>query len=244
MADTDYYDQYAQFYDNDGNSTDNIAKAKLLGNIIQRLNPAAKSILEIACGTGNVLQQLSNRYEVAGLDLSPKMLEVARAKLTNVPFYEGDMTNFELGTKFDVILCIFDSINHLVEFDQWESTFDRVKAHLNDGGVFIVDINTVYKMEKFAAFRPIYNLVKSNYHLINIEKKRDGLYSWNIDVFAPTDKDTDTYKLSRTSIPISGYPYEQIELSLKERFGRVELSTPDNKTINDTTDRIYFSCKL
>lgn len=58
------------------------------------------------------------------------------------------MANFELDKKFDVILCIFDSINHLVDFEQWELTFDSVKAHLNDDGVFIVDINTVYKMER------------------------------------------------------------------------------------------------
>jgi len=244
MANSDYYDQYAQFYDKDDSSTDNIAKAKLLGNIIQRLNPAAKSILEIACGTGNILGLLSKNYEVTGLDLSPKMLDIARFKLPNVRFIEGDMSKFELGFKYDAILCIFDSINHLVDFAQWESTFDRVKAHLSDGGVFIVDINTIYKMDRFAAFRPMYEIVNGNYQLINIEKKRDGLYSWNIDVFAPNDKDTDTYKLSRTSIPISAYPYEQIELSLKERFGRVELCTPDNKPIHDTTDRIYFSCKL
>jgi len=171
------------------------------------------------------------------------MLDVARAKLPNVPFYEGDMTNFELHKKFDVILCIFDSINHLVSFDQWETTFNSVKAHLNEGGIFIVDINTVYKMERFAAFRPIYNIVKGNYHLINIEKKHDGLYSWNIDVFAPTGEGADPYTLNRTSIPISAYPYEQIENALRDRFSLVEASTPDNKPIDDTTDRIYFSCK-
>lgn len=154
------------------------------------------------------------------------------------------MTVFELDKKFDVILCIFDSINHLVDFDQWEATFDRVKAHLNDGGIFIVDINTVYKMERFAAFRPFYSMVEGNYQLVDIEKKRDGLYSWGIDVFAPTSEDTNTYKLSRTSIPISAYPYKQIEQALKDRFGLVEASTPDGQPIGDTTDRIYFSCRL
>jgi len=242
MVKTDHYDQFAQFYDN-GTSTDNVEKVKLLEEIIQRLNPEAKSLLEIACGTGNVLKPLSSRYEVAGLDLSPKMLDVAKTKLPNVPFYEGDMTKFELDKKFDIILCIFDSINHLVEFDQWEATFDSVKAHLNDSGVFIVDINTIYKMERFAAFRPFYSIVEGNYQLINIEKQRDGLYSWGIDVFAPAG-DKNTYKLSQTSIPVSAYPHGQVEQALKARFNLVEASTPDGKPIDDATDRIYFSCKL
>lgn len=238
----DYYNEFAEYYD-EGSSTDNVAKVKLLQGIIQKLNPEARSILEIACGTGNVLAPLSKHYDVTGLDLSPNMLDIARAKLPNMTFIEGDMTEFELGKKFDVVLCIFDSINHLVEFAQWEATFDRVKAHLKDGGIFIVDINTVHKMDRFAAFRPMYELIKNKYQLINIEKKQDGLYSWNIEVFYPSDEDK-MYRLSRTSIPISAYPYERVEQSLKERFSKVELSTTDNKPIDDTTDRIYFSCKL
>jgi gentisate 1,2-dioxygenase len=106
----------------------------------------------------------------------------------------------------------------------------------------VVDINTVYKMERFAAFRPMYSIVDGNYQLINIEKKRDGIYSWNIDVFSPASEDT--YKLSRTSIPISAYPYEQVEQALKDRFSLVEASTPDGKPIDNVSDRIYFSCKL
>jgi len=243
MTATDYYNEFAKYYD-DGTSTDNVSKTEFLENIIQRHNSSAKSVLEIACGTGNVLGPLSEHYEVTGLDLSPMMLSIAKAKLPNLTFLEGDMTSFELGKKFDVILCIFDSINHLVDFKQWESTFDRVKAHLNSGGIFIVDINTIYKMDRFAAFRPMYEVVKDNYHLINIIKLREGVYSWNIDVFSPSDGGAAMYKLSRTSIPISAYPHEQIEQSLKERFSKVELSTPDNKPIDDKTDRIYFSCKL
>jgi len=243
MTATDYYNVYAKFYDN-GTSTDIVEKVKLLESILQKLNPTAETVLEIACGTGNVLKPLSKHYEVTGLDLSPKMLEIAKSKLPIVKFYEGDMSKFELGIKFDAILCIFDSINHLVNYAQWEATFDRVTAHLNKGGVFIVDINTIYKMDRFAAFRPMYEIVNGNYQLINIEKKQEGQYSWNIDVFTPIDKADNSYKLSQTKIPISAYPYEKIEQSLKERFSLVELNTPDNRPIDDTTDRIYFSCKL
>ncbi len=243
MQATDYYAQYAPFYDDEDTSSDSTDKAAFLEKILHKRAPHAKSILEIACGTGNILKPLSTQYDVAGLDLSSKMLEMARKKLPNTPFYEGDMVNFKLHKKFDVILCIFDSINHLTHFDQWEATFDSVKAHINDGGVFIVDINTIYKMERFAAFRPIYEIRKGNYHLINIEKQHSGLYNWNIDVFTPTEGTATMYKLRHTSIPIAAYPYEQVEQSLKVRFNQVQTHTPDGEPISDTTDRIYFSCK-
>jgi hypothetical protein len=57
------------------------------------------------------------------------MLEVAAAKLPGVPLVEADMTQFELGERFDVVLCVYDSINHLLEFGQWEAVFDRVHEH-------------------------------------------------------------------------------------------------------------------
>lgn len=86
MTQTDYYDQYAEFYDNGEDPADDASKAELLKGTIQRLNAQAKSILEIACGTGNILEPLSAYYEVTGLDLSPKMLDVARKKLTECLF--------------------------------------------------------------------------------------------------------------------------------------------------------------
>ena len=46
----------------------------------------------------------------------------------------ADMTRFDLGETFDAVLCVFDSINHLVRFSDWERVFDRARAHLADRG--------------------------------------------------------------------------------------------------------------
>jgi predicted TPR repeat methyltransferase len=77
---------------------------------------------------------LRPEYEVTGLDVSAPMLKVAAAKLPGVPLVEADMTQFELGERFDVVLCVYDSINHLLEFGQWEAVFERVHEHLDRGG--------------------------------------------------------------------------------------------------------------
>lgn len=73
------------------------------------------------------------------------MIKVGQGKLPDTKFHTADMTAFKLSEKFDVILCIFDSVNHLLTFDQWEALFDRAKEHLSAGGVFIVDMNTIAK---------------------------------------------------------------------------------------------------
>ena len=75
-------------------------------------------ILEAACGTGTYLTHLIAWYDVAGFDLYPQILEIARAKLPNIHLFEGDMVNFEVEEPFDAILCLFSSIGYV-----WTATF-------------------------------------------------------------------------------------------------------------------------
>jgi trans-aconitate methyltransferase len=70
-----------------------------------------------------MLAQLRPDYAVTGLDLSPQMLAVAREKVPDVRLVEGDMTAFRLEERFDVVLCVFDSINHLLDYAAWEAVF-------------------------------------------------------------------------------------------------------------------------
>lgn len=64
------------------------------------------------------------------------------------------MSSFKIDQTFDVIFCVFDSINHLLKFSQWESMFKHSYAHLNDGGTLIFDINTQAKLEKTVRTTP------------------------------------------------------------------------------------------
>src|SRR4030095_15846796 len=64
-------------------------------------------LLDVACGTGGHAGLLSKFYKVEGLDLDPKMLSIARRKHPKIRFHEGDMTEFNIGKQFDVIVCLF-----------------------------------------------------------------------------------------------------------------------------------------
>ena len=240
MTKRDHYADYAAFYD-EGSITSVSKKVALLQDTIERLNPGSNTILEVACGTGNILEPLSKDYEVTGLDLSPKMLEIARTKLPNTDLHTGDMTDFHLNKKFDVILCIYDSVNHLLEFEEWEKFLDRVKEHLAPGGLFIVDINTIAKLENFSKHPIFVEVMDDNYQLGKVEKRDDGLYYWNLDIFA--HEAGDIYKLSRSSIPTAAFSIERIQQSLANRFTGIELFTPDDTPADESANRIYFACK-
>ena len=73
------YDIFGNFYD--AVMGDRADASEQLRRLIRRASPKAKNILELACGTGSVLKHLSKYYDVWGLDLSRKMLSIARKKV-------------------------------------------------------------------------------------------------------------------------------------------------------------------
>ena len=68
------------------------------------------------------------RPTLTGLDRSPEMLAIAAAKVPGAQLVEGDMADFDLGRRFDVVACVFDSINHLLDVASWASLLACVHA--------------------------------------------------------------------------------------------------------------------
>ncbi len=103
-------------------------------------------ILDLACGTGGLAIELAGYgHTVLGLDSSPEMIALAKAKsanVTGVSFEIQDMAAFQAEGKFDLITCVFDSINYLVDPASLAALFRRVAATLTPDGLFIFDSNT------------------------------------------------------------------------------------------------------
>ena len=71
-------------------------------------------MLDVGCGTAEHLRFLVG-YQMVGLDIDPTFIRLAKRKLPSAEFYVGDMRQFQLGLKFDVILCLFSSIGYLLQ---------------------------------------------------------------------------------------------------------------------------------
>jgi SAM-dependent methyltransferase len=84
-------------------------------------------------------------WNVWGVDASEGMLGVARGKRyptrSSVQFLRGDMRDFRLPEKVDLVTCMFDSINHLPASKDVLATFRAVYRSLHEGGFFIFDVN-------------------------------------------------------------------------------------------------------
>ena len=105
----------------------------------------------MACGTGNLSYYLAkSRYDLTCFDISSEMLSIAYNKLNsfkNVKLLNQNMIDFKLNKKFDAIISICDSINYIIDKEDLLNVFKNVKKHLNEGGVFIFDINSYYKLK-------------------------------------------------------------------------------------------------
>lgn len=115
------------------------AESEALHAIIQEASPGARTLLDVACGTGAHLEILRRWYGVEGVDLSPEMLEVARKRLPEVPLQVADMGTLDLGREFDVVTCLFSSIGYVTDLAEMRSTIGRLAEHVAPGGVLIVD---------------------------------------------------------------------------------------------------------
>jgi SAM-dependent methyltransferase len=133
------YTRSVQFYDALYHFKDYASAAKQLHTILQQHHPTAKTLLDVACGTGKHLEYLRDYYRVEGLDLSPDMLKIARQRCPGVPFHRASMIDFRLEYGFDVITCLFSSVAYVKTRENLEKTVVSMVRHLRPGGVVVIE---------------------------------------------------------------------------------------------------------
>ncbi len=104
------------------------------------------TVLDVGCGNGNFLLHLQKLYTAEGIDLSPRMVAIATAKGVKA-------TNRQLSSvegKYDAIVAVGDVLNYLRQ-DELRTFFMEVKRVLNEGGLFLCDINTLHGFEEVTA---------------------------------------------------------------------------------------------
>lgn len=234
------YDVFAPFYD--GVQGDRAEHAAYLRGLIAEHHPEAKTVLELACGTGSILKRLQSTYAVVGVDLSEEMLAVAAQKLPGVRLVREDMTRLDLGETFDVVLCVYDSINHLLTFEEWEAVFDRAGEHLSEGGVFVFDINTERQLATFIEQHPwTLWFGDGNLLVMDVTDGGDGFCVWTIRIFEHIGDSA--YRLHSEDIREISFPADRIKASLQERYRRVSVYDAARTRPTPRSGRLHFVCR-
>jgi len=117
----------ATWYDRFYADKDYAGEARRIIEIIREHAPRARTLLDVACGTGLHLEHLHGAFECQGLDLDDGLLDVARRRLPAVRFTRGDMT------------CLFSSIGYADDVAKLNAAFQAMARHLDPGGVLVVE---------------------------------------------------------------------------------------------------------
>ncbi|MGM0396252.1 MAG: class I SAM-dependent DNA methyltransferase [Bacillota bacterium] len=144
------YGNFAILYDTLMDDFDYAAWSEYIESIFKINRIQTGRILEMACGTGSLTEELLKRgFQVDGFDLSEEMLAQANSKLSGrrgFRLFRMDMTEFRMDMKYQAVVAACDSINYILSEESLLGTFKRVNEHLEDDGLFIFDINSEYKL--------------------------------------------------------------------------------------------------
>lgn len=175
------YSKLAIIYDEIMAHVDYETWAKYISKIIKKWHPRATSLLDIACGTGNLLKKLSSyNYNLAGFDASFNMLSQAKQKFNSIenpiPLWVADIRNFALNYSTDIIICTYDSINYVHHLEECSDVFHCVSNVLTNHGLFIFDICTEKNSIKH------FNNFYESYRGRNYRYSRRSSYDHNLKI--------------------------------------------------------------
>ena len=231
------YERFGEFYD--AVMGDRRAAAEQVMELIRAAKPDAKNVLELGCGTGSILKRLQDAYEVSGLDISGKMLSIARKKVPRAKLSRQDMVDFQIDDRFDVIFCVFDSINHVRRFSEWKKVFANARRHLTPAGCFIFDINTQRKLERHISEPPWVHRFERNLLIIDVTALPSGGSNWNVRVFEHLNGSR--YALHEEDIVEVSFPLPQIVAALRAHYVKVQVIDPDRTRPSGRSERLFFT---
>ncbi len=139
---TDTYEHSAAAYDllHAARRKDYGREAAELAIRIRRYRPEARSVLDVACGTGLHLAAFAELgFDVEGVEPSDAMLAAARQRVPGVALHQDDMRTFRLDRRFDTVVCLFSAIGYMTTLDDLAVAVGNMGDHLVEGGVLLVE---------------------------------------------------------------------------------------------------------
>ncbi|WP_416827310.1 class I SAM-dependent DNA methyltransferase [Ectobacillus polymachus] len=239
------YEQFALLYDELMNDIPYEKWIQFVEMKKQEVHVSGKTLLDVGCGTGNIALPLAEKgYDVTGVDLSEEMLTIAQHKLVDfsIPLYQQDMRELELPEKYDIITIFCDSLNYVTDEEGVKQTFARIYHHLQDKGLFLFDVHSLYK---------IHHIFENETFTINEEQLA---LIWNC--FPGEMKDSIEHELSffvkepndETFVRFEefhvqrAYEIASLQKWLEEiGFSIVSITDLEMNPVSEKTERIFFA---
>ena len=113
-----------------------------------------RRVVDLGVGTGDLVVELARRgYDVVGVDCSPPMLAVAKAKAaelaTSPTFILDDIRTLRLEPPADAAICVYTVVNQLTADDDLKRAFTAVARSLVPGGRFVFETNLPASYDRY-----------------------------------------------------------------------------------------------
>ena len=206
-------------------------------------------LLDLGCGTGSVTELLAKSgFDMIGIDNSEEMLEIAMEKRAesglDILYLLQDMREFELYGTVKGVVSICDSMNYILDDEDLLDVFKLVHNYLDNDGIFIFDMNTMYKYKNiladntFAEDREESSFIWENYY-----DEEEEINQYDLSLFVQ-EEDGRYCKYEETHLQ-RAYGQQCVEELIKES-GLELLHVYDAFTRElpaEDSQRIYFVCR-
>ena len=241
------YEYLSSVYDELSENVDYDVRSDYISDIFCDNSICSGTVLDLACGTASMSARLMKKgYNIIGIDLSEQVLEIASQRLSqigeNFALLKADMQDFSLNTSADACICCLDSINHLNTLNAVECSFNCVYKSLKQGGLFVFDVNTVYKHQCILSGNT-FVFDEENYFLVwDNEQVDEKTVRILIDLFRFNGRSYDRFSEEFCE---TAYSVDELKDALKNA-GFVDIKVYDELTYNNpevTSERLFFVCK-
>ncbi len=209
------YGVFSQFYDSLTENIDYNKRAGYISTLLIRYGvKKGADILDIGCGTGRMTVELAKLgYSMIGTDPSPDMLSEARSSAyennSDILFLCQSAQELDLYGTVDAAVSTLDVINHLDGRKSVQKAFDNAGLFMNPGGIFIFDVNTVYKHRAVLANNTFVYETDDVYCVWQNSLNNDSSVNITLDFFELCNDD----KYIRSSEEFREYAYSVEELA-------------------------------
>lgn len=244
------YSVFARYYDELTANIDYVRRGEYFHEIIKKFKETKENILlDLACGTGSISEVMARLgYDVIGVDNSDEMLGMAIEKKfdsgLNIQYLCQDMRKLDMFGTVDVIICALDSINHLANLNDVRKVFEGAAFFCEMNGLFIFDVNTLYKHRKILA-NNTFTYETDNVYCIweNTLNAETDEVRMNLEFFER--EENGLYSRSSESFSEKAYSEETIEKLLEESGFKVLAKYGDDTfdPPTETSQRIIYAAR-
>ncbi len=240
------YTGFAQVYDLFMDNVPYEEWSHYLISLLEEYSGSQGLLLELGCGTGRMTRLLSQAgYDMIGIDNSEEMLQIAKeaeGEAEDILYLLQDMRRFELYGTVKAVVSVCDSLNYILEEEELLAVFELVNNYLDPGGVFIFDMNTLYKYREILGENTICeNREEGSFIWENFYDEEEQINQYDLTLFIKEPGSSSLYQRYEETHFQRGYDLRKIK-ELLQQAGMEFIDAFDAFTrepARDDSERIY-----